>query len=247
MIEFRAAGGILPMLDEECNLPKGSEEGLLEKMGQKHGQSKFYKKVTKVPLQFCVKHFAGEVTYSIVGFMDKNKDGLLTDLEDSLKQSSSALVRELYDTEALLGSQQGGSGPSTPPPELKRGGSLHSIPTAGAGRPGGRGGGITPGRGAFATMGKGGVDRSEPSKKASGKSTFTLILFARPLTFYLLLYFTVGTQFKTQLGDLTRMLSTTDPHYIRCIKPCFDIKSNNFVPNYVLTQMRCAGVLETGM
>eukprot|EP00899_Mesostigma_viride_P015795 jgi/Mesvir1/24216/Mv10927-RA.2 len=54
----------------------------------------------------------------------------------------------------------------------------------------------------------------------------------------------IGTRFKTQLADLMKTLSTTQPHYIRCIKPNGKNKPSIFEESSVLHQLRCGGVLE---
>ena len=56
---------------------------------------------------------------------------------------------------------------------------------------------------------------------------------------------TVCNQFKEQLDHLMTMLKSTQPHYIRCIKPNEKKKESLFEGSHVLRQLRCAGVLET--
>ncbi|PKA49353.1 hypothetical protein AXF42_Ash014255 [Apostasia shenzhenica] len=54
----------------------------------------------------------------------------------------------------------------------------------------------------------------------------------------------IGTRFKQQLQSLMETLSTTEPHYIRCIKPNSVLKPSIFENVNVLNQLRCGGVLE---
>ncbi|XP_042463222.1 myosin-12-like [Zingiber officinale] len=54
----------------------------------------------------------------------------------------------------------------------------------------------------------------------------------------------IGTRFKQQLQSLMETLSTTEPHYIRCIKPNTVLKPGIFENFNVLNQLRCGGVLE---
>ncbi|KAL5257243.1 hypothetical protein ACHWQZ_G012247 [Mnemiopsis leidyi] len=56
---------------------------------------------------------------------------------------------------------------------------------------------------------------------------------------------TVGAQFKTSLNLLMDALSTTVPHFIRCIKPNDDKEPFGFVPTRVVQQLRACGVIET--
>eukprot|EP00045_Choanoeca_perplexa_P015970 m.208486 g.208486 ORF g.208486 m.208486 type:complete len:1858 (+) comp17133_c0_seq10:3764-9337(+) len=56
---------------------------------------------------------------------------------------------------------------------------------------------------------------------------------------------TVGTQFKHSLDALMETLNTTDPHYVRCIKPN-DVKQPfAFNTQRTVQQLRACGVLET--
>ncbi|KAF8727395.1 hypothetical protein HU200_019000 [Digitaria exilis] len=54
----------------------------------------------------------------------------------------------------------------------------------------------------------------------------------------------IATRFKWQLQELMETLSSTEPHYIRCIKPNNTLKPPTFENTNVLQQLRCSGVLE---
>ncbi|CAM8976689.1 unnamed protein product [Rhodiola kirilowii] len=54
----------------------------------------------------------------------------------------------------------------------------------------------------------------------------------------------IGTRFKQQLQSLLETLSSTEPHYIRCVKPNNLLKPAIFENKNVLQQLRCGGVLE---
>ncbi|KAG8099976.1 hypothetical protein GUJ93_ZPchr0013g37336 [Zizania palustris] len=54
----------------------------------------------------------------------------------------------------------------------------------------------------------------------------------------------IGSSFKQQLQALLETLSSTEPHYIRCIKPNNVLKPAIFENSNVLQQLRCGGVLE---
>jgi len=55
---------------------------------------------------------------------------------------------------------------------------------------------------------------------------------------------TVATQFKDSLCQLMEIILTTEPNYIRCIKPNDFKKPLNFGERQVLDQLKCNGVLE---
>lgn len=54
----------------------------------------------------------------------------------------------------------------------------------------------------------------------------------------------VASRFKQQLQALMETLSSTEPHYIRCVKPNSLNKPNRFENSSILHQLRCGGVLE---
>ncbi|KAK4285594.1 hypothetical protein QN277_002273 [Acacia crassicarpa] len=54
----------------------------------------------------------------------------------------------------------------------------------------------------------------------------------------------IGTRFKQQLQSLMETLNTTEPHYIRCVKPNTVLQPGIFENFNVLNQLRCGGVLE---
>ncbi|XVF32292.1 hypothetical protein REPUB_Repub17cG0069500 [Reevesia pubescens] len=54
----------------------------------------------------------------------------------------------------------------------------------------------------------------------------------------------IGSRFKQQLQALLETLSSTEPHYIRCVKPNNLLKPSIFENKNVLQQLRCGGVME---
>ena len=54
----------------------------------------------------------------------------------------------------------------------------------------------------------------------------------------------VGSQFKSSLQNLMDDLETTQPHYIRCIKPNSRKSPNSFASGDVLKQLRYSGMME---
>ncbi|KAI8554940.1 hypothetical protein RHMOL_Rhmol05G0134900 [Rhododendron molle] len=54
----------------------------------------------------------------------------------------------------------------------------------------------------------------------------------------------IGSRFKQQLQLLLETLGTTEPHYIRCVKPNNLLKPSVFENSNVLQQLRCGGVME---
>lgn len=54
----------------------------------------------------------------------------------------------------------------------------------------------------------------------------------------------IGSRFKLQLQSLMETLSSTEPHYIRCVKPNNVLKPFIFENVNIIQQLRCGGVLE---
>jgi myosin-5 len=71
--------GVFPMLDEECIVPRGSNEKYLAKLLAEHHESAIIKpqgkRAHEMPSQniFIVVHYAGDVGYDVDGFLEKNK------------------------------------------------------------------------------------------------------------------------------------------------------------------------------
>lgn len=97
--------GIMAILDEAClNVGKVTDELLLETMDSKlkshnHYTSRQLKPADKAmehKVHFRVTHYAGEVTYSIKGFLDKNKDSLYQDFKRLLYHSKDSNLKEMW-------------------------------------------------------------------------------------------------------------------------------------------------------
>lgn len=87
--------GLMSLLDEQCKLPKGNDLNYVEKiLSTKHAALAIKKK--RVPTEFSINHYAGEVTYDVTGFLDKNRDALNGDLVLLMSQSKDSFVKDLF-------------------------------------------------------------------------------------------------------------------------------------------------------
>ena len=59
-------------------------------------QPKFYKSMRMGPLDFGVAHYAGDVVYSVDGFVQKNKDALPLEIMSFMQSSSNPLIRTIF-------------------------------------------------------------------------------------------------------------------------------------------------------
>jgi len=84
LIESRKPAGVMAYLDEECIYPKGTDKSFLRKIDTQLTRHPHYEslatKTNNDPDEFLIKHYAGEVVYSVEGMLDKNKDTLFRDL-----------------------------------------------------------------------------------------------------------------------------------------------------------------------
>jgi len=99
LIEARKPAGIFAYMDEECIYPKGSDSSLLKKMESNLRSHKHYGSlVTKTShdaSEFMIKHYAGDVVYSVDNMLDKNKDTLFPDLKRLMQSSKSKFFSKL--------------------------------------------------------------------------------------------------------------------------------------------------------
>eukprot|EP01012_Entosiphon_sulcatum_P009428 TRINITY_DN1529_c0_g1_i1.p1 TRINITY_DN1529_c0_g1~~TRINITY_DN1529_c0_g1_i1.p1 ORF type:complete len:1211 (-),score=268.71 TRINITY_DN1529_c0_g1_i1:635-4267(-) len=155
--------GIIDMLDEECALGKGSDEGFLQKISDQHGKHPFFEKKKLAKTSFVIKHYAGDVSYEVAGFLDKNRDTLKDDMKVLMRNSTSPFIKIL-------------------------------LP--------------------------------EPVDKTGRKIT-------------------VGGFFKNQLAELMGIINSTNPHWIRCIKPHPAKKALMWHGVSVLNQLTTSGIIGT--
>lgn len=83
-------------------MPRGSDAGFLEKLGDKQGHNKVYKRNMKKPDHFIVRHYAGDVSYDGNGFLEKNRDTLTQDIIEMLQSSQNKFINMLYPPEMTL-------------------------------------------------------------------------------------------------------------------------------------------------
>lgn len=74
-------------------MPKGSDEKFVSKLNQIFDdnaatKSPYYVRNRRSPMDFTVRHFAGDVMYNAKDFMEKNKDALAEALLEQMQQSS---------------------------------------------------------------------------------------------------------------------------------------------------------------
>ncbi|XP_037536368.1 unconventional myosin-Ih [Nematolebias whitei] len=100
--------GIISVLDEECLRPGDATDlTFLERLEEKMGNHphfvthKLADKMIRKTMErgdFRLLHYAGEVTYCVVGFLDKNNDLLYRNIKDLMCRSKNAIVSECFSS-----------------------------------------------------------------------------------------------------------------------------------------------------
>ncbi|CAL8308765.1 unnamed protein product [Lota lota] len=91
--------GLLDLLDEECRMPKGSDENWARKVYDQHQSSNPHPHFCKPRMSNCafiIRHFADAVQYECGGFLNMNRDTVFDEPINILRASQSELVAELF-------------------------------------------------------------------------------------------------------------------------------------------------------
>ncbi|XP_005176766.1 unconventional myosin IC isoform X1 [Musca domestica] len=104
--------GIISILDEECLRPgEPTDLTFLAKLSDRLGDHAHYLCHEKAPIQvqktmrrdeFRLVHYAGDVTYNVVGFLDKNNDLLFRDLKETMSKADNNVVRVCFPESEYL-------------------------------------------------------------------------------------------------------------------------------------------------
>lgn len=95
LIEGQQSASILRMLDEECML-SGTHSSLIKKLNDQFQYNKYYarpKDFRNCATKFIIKHYAGEVQYETLNFVEKNKDKVNERITELLSLSRNPLLK----------------------------------------------------------------------------------------------------------------------------------------------------------
>ncbi|ETV95393.1 hypothetical protein, variant 1 [Aphanomyces invadans] len=99
--------GILILLDEQALMGRrASDDNFIQKLHQTHEKHPNYIKPRFGKEDFIIKHYAGQVTYKVAGFLDKNNDSLHNDLLDLTNSSRMAFLHGLFSPAGQSPSEQ---------------------------------------------------------------------------------------------------------------------------------------------
>ncbi|XP_076051638.1 dilute class unconventional myosin isoform X4 [Oratosquilla oratoria] len=88
--------GILDLLDEECRMPKGTDQSWVEKLYSKCGQWKHFSKPRLSNSAFIIAHFADKVQYESVGFLEKNRDTVSEEQISILRACKVRMMQHIF-------------------------------------------------------------------------------------------------------------------------------------------------------
>ncbi|XP_070500351.1 unconventional myosin-XV [Chironomus tepperi] len=87
--------GIFHILDDESNFPRATDNSFIEKCHYNHALNELYSRPRIGGQEFGVNHYAGQVWYTVEGFLEKNRDALRHDVLELLTTSNEPLIEEL--------------------------------------------------------------------------------------------------------------------------------------------------------
>ncbi|XP_050443210.1 unconventional myosin-Va isoform X2 [Adelges cooleyi] len=99
--------GILDLLDEECRMPQGSDISWTQKLYTKCTKWDRFSKPKFAGSAFTIKHFAGDVEYFSEGFLDKNKDTVIEDQVNILRNGRNAMLSTIFMVDGSSDSRLG--------------------------------------------------------------------------------------------------------------------------------------------
>ncbi|KAI9545210.1 Unconventional myosin-Va [Dissostichus eleginoides] len=99
---IEAKMGILDLLDEECKMPKGTDDSWAQKLYHTHLKTcSLFEKPRMSNRAFIIQHFADKVEYQCDAFLEKNKDTVNQDQINVLKASKTLTRAELGEDPPL--------------------------------------------------------------------------------------------------------------------------------------------------
>ncbi|CAK9821958.1 Unconventional myosin IC [Anthophora retusa] len=103
--------GIISLMDEECLRPgEPTDLSFLEKLNVNLNNHPHYISHMKADLQtqkvmgrdeFRLVHYAGDVTYNVRGFLEKNNDLLYRDLREIMSHTTNSITKSVFDVKDL--------------------------------------------------------------------------------------------------------------------------------------------------
>ncbi|XP_061579339.1 unconventional myosin-XVI [Cololabis saira] len=170
---------------------------------------------------FTVSHYAGQISYDLIGSVTKNKDSLPQNLLLTMKSSESVLLRQLFQskltqTGSLVPAVPGRTGPRGPKAAV----SLRRAPPASP---------VSQQPWRY-------HDLSKILKKKGSGSFLQQLERCGPVT--------VAVQLRNSTAEMLSKLQACTPHFVECVRPNAGGQPDSFDSLHVSTQLQYIGVLE---
>ncbi|KAI8441579.1 hypothetical protein MSG28_015160 [Choristoneura fumiferana] len=107
--------GVLALLDEQCRVPQGSDQGFVTKLHETCHKYPHFMKPRFGNAAFIIKHFADNVEYQCGGFLEKNRDTVSSEQLECIKSATSCRL-----VHAMLESERADQSATLPPPSRRR-------------------------------------------------------------------------------------------------------------------------------
>ena len=88
--------GIFHLLDDESNFPKASDLSFLEKCHYNHALNELYSRPRMASTEFGIRHYAGQVWYSVEGFLEKNRDAVNYEVMGLMISSRDKMISKMF-------------------------------------------------------------------------------------------------------------------------------------------------------
>ena len=126
--------GILTILDDQCRAPGPSDKAFLSQVYSTHKNQHARFSVSRqqeANHQFCIQHYAGNVEYTCLGFVEKNRDELSKEATELLQNSKNSFVQILAEIMQDSHSKEATTSNLKSAPILRRTDSSVGRPTVG--------------------------------------------------------------------------------------------------------------------
>jgi len=105
LIEKTRPMGLLASLDEELKKPGGNIRKYKSGIDSSFSSNKYYRR-GRSDMHFVLTHYAGDVSYTVEEFMEKNKDSLTKDLADLAGSCKIPLMKSLFGKSKNMSSRK---------------------------------------------------------------------------------------------------------------------------------------------
>lgn len=230
-------------------MPKGSDNSWAGKLYSKCGKSKHFEKPRFGTSSFLIHHFADRVQYEATGFLEKNRDTVIEEQVDVLRNGDVRKMHNDFYTEKslehvstyiffvffqnkLLKKLFSDEDPKLVVPNVRVKVSAQKPVLS------------TPKQNkktVSLTRREIEIERERILIANLSRDKFLINRQYKICT----KFFQVGSQFRDSLNMLMSTLNATTPHYVRCIKPNDSKEAFEYNPVRAVQQLRACGVLET--